>query len=148
MPFSIVMTIFFSWLMWRAWVEHRPGGLLLVPIVVCLQGIPLSIMLIRTRRIPVDAGLKTSLEVYRAQFELERALIPRVWGSFGAVMLMGAIGAVDVWIQSPVFPTWDAAEFGVGYILIGVLVYLAIRYKNRQIDWAIHIVHRLEQDIE
>jgi hypothetical protein len=148
LPFSIVMTILFSWLMWRAWVEHRPGGLLLIPIVVCLQGIPLSIKLIRTRRIAADAGFKTSVEVYRAQFELERALTPRVWGSFGALMLAGAIGAVDLWIQSPVFPAWDAAEFGVGYILIGVIVYLAIRYKNRQIDRALHIVHGLEQDIE
>jgi hypothetical protein len=148
LPFSVVMTIFFSRGMARAWMEHRPGGLLLIPIGVCLQLIYLSISLTRARSVAPDAGFRTSLEVYRAHFELERALTPRVFGLFGLLMLAGAIGAVDLWMQSRVFPAWDAADFSLGYVLIGVIVYFSIRYKYRQIDHALHMAEGLEKDIE
>ena len=48
----------------------------------------------------------------------------------------------------PVLPAWDAARFALGAVLIGVIVHLGIRYKNRQIDRAFRTVDGLDRDIE
>jgi hypothetical protein len=148
LPASLLMTSFFIRLFVQAWREHRPGGAMLIPIVVCLNLLYVSILFIRSRKLASDAGLRTSLETYRAHFEQERALTPRVWGSFGAMMLLGAIGALNLWMQARVFPTRFAIQFGIAYVLIGVIGYLGIRYKYRQIDQALRMVDGLERDIE
>jgi hypothetical protein len=148
LPLSLFMTSFFIRLMVQAWMEHRPGGAILIPIVVCLNLLYVSIMFIRSRKLASDAGVRSSLEAYRAHFEQERTLIPRVWGSFGAILLLGAIGALDLWMQARVFPIGAAVQFGIALALMGVIGYLGIRYKNRQIDHALHLVDGLERDIE
>jgi hypothetical protein len=123
------MTIFFRWLSVRAWVEHRPGGLLLIPIIACLQFIPISILVIRRPRVLPTAGYSTALKVY--------ALISNwsgIWRHNYGVPLArwmpgGAIGAVDLCTQAPVFHVWDAAEFGLAYV-----------YKKRQIEQALQMI--------
>lgn len=63
-------------------------------------------------------------------------------------MLAGVSAVLYLWFQSPVFPARDAFEFAFGAVLIGVLVYLGIRHKNRQIDKALRVVDGLERDID
>jgi hypothetical protein len=148
LPISIGLTILFSRGLARAWVEHRPGGLILIPFLVfCLHSVYHSIILIGTRRIAANAGFKTSLEAYRSHFERERYVTPRAWIIVGLMMLAGTISALGLWIQLPVFPVKDAVEFGFGYVLIGLITYVGIRFKYRQIDHALHLVEGLERDI-
>jgi hypothetical protein len=148
LPLSIFLTILFSRALVRAWMEHRPEGETLIPILVGLWLIYMSIMFIRSRKLAPNAGFSTSLEVYRAHFEQVRALIPWVWGSMIALMLATTIGAINLWVQSPVFHAWDVAQFGLAYALIGVIIYIGVRYKHRQIDQALRMVDGLERDIE
>ena len=148
LPLSIFLTILFSRAMAGAWMEHRPEGEVLIPILVGLLLIYRSIMLIRSRKLAPNAGFSTSLEVYRAHFEQVRALVPWVWGSMIAIILATTIGAMNLWMQSPVFHPWDVAQFGLAYALIGVIVYFGVRYKQRQIDQALRMVEGLERDIE
>lgn len=148
LPFTTGITIFFSWLLLRAWMEHRPEVVMLIPIFVCLNFVYFSISLIRSPKVDPGTGFKTCLDVYRAHFEQERTLRRRVWLPIGLMLLAIAIGAVNVWRQSPIFPIRDAAQLGLGYILIVGLLYLGGRYKDRQIDRALHMVEGLERDIE
>jgi hypothetical protein len=148
LPISIFLTILFSRTMVRAWMEHRPEGETLIPILVGLWLIHRSIMWIGSRKLAPNAGFRTSLEVYRAHFEQVRALIPWIWGSMIAIMVATTIGAINLWMQSPVFHAWDVAQFGLAYALIGVIIYLGVRYKYRQIDQALHMVEGLDRDID
>src|SRR5205823_5883463 len=103
---SALFTLFYADIVVRhAFQKGTPSTLSLVTAVALGFGINLvliSVSLIRTRNTPSDAGLKTSVEAYRALFESERTIFSRTVGALAVLMLAVTVFAAGLWMRSDV----------------------------------------------
>jgi hypothetical protein len=106
----------------------------------------LSIKMIRNRAVATDAGFRTSLDLYRSHYEWERRMISRIWGAVEILMFLAAITAIDRWMEMARFPTADATQVGLAYLLFWAVAFVIIRQHHRTIDRALHMVDGLEND--
>jgi hypothetical protein len=101
---------------------------------------------ITAKRLAPDAGLKTSIDSYRAYFEWERRHGLHVFAAYCTILTGAAIAAVRLWSLAAEFPARYALQFGLAYVLIGIVTFLGWKYKSRQLQREFDMLDALEKD--
>jgi hypothetical protein len=127
-------------LLWIA-IDRLP----VIPIGVGIYLMHLSIsFFIRTKTLASGSGLKTSVVAYRAYFEWERTVQRRIVGVLAVSMIGFGLDAVGWWIRVSTFPLRDAVQFGLGYGLVGILIYIAHRHHRIRLRREFQMLDELE----
>jgi hypothetical protein len=162
LPVFVLCTLFFVFVLVRAakgplWISAygaSAGGRLLwiavdrlpiIPIGVGIYLIHLSIsFFIRTKTLASDSGLKPSVAVYRDYFEWERRVRRRIFAVLAVSMIGFGLDAAGWWMRVSTFPLQDALQFGLGYALVGVLIYIAQRHHRFRLRREFRLLDDLE----
>ena len=146
--FFVAVLVFYFQLLLRAIARGETFGEWFL-VFVCVILIYLAFLAckgITARKLAPDAGLKTSIDSYRAYFEWERRHGLHVFAVHCTILTGVAIAAVRLWSLAAEFPTRYALQFGLAYVLIGIVTFIGWKLKSRQLQREFDMLDALEKD--